>query len=50
VPWFDFQTSRGCEPLFVRWDRDKGPTTTRLGRAGVDHVLGELVTLAGVAD
>jgi site-specific recombinase XerD len=22
----------------------------RLGRAGVDHVLGELVTLAGVAD
>ena len=50
VPWFEFQKDRGCEPLFVRWDRDKGPTTRRLGRAGVDHVLGELVTLSGVAD
>jgi site-specific recombinase XerD len=49
-PWFQFQKSRGCAPLFVRWDRDKGPTTRRLGRAGVDHVLGELVTLAGVPD
>jgi len=48
-PWFEFQTKRECEPLFVRWDRDKGPTMTRLGRAGVDHVLGELVTLSGVA-
>lgn len=35
-------------PLFVRWDRDKGPTMKRLGRAGVDYVLGELVELAGV--
>jgi site-specific recombinase XerD len=50
LPWFEFQTDRGCTPLFVRWDRDKGPTTKRLGRAGVDHVLGELVTLSGVAD
>jgi site-specific recombinase XerD len=49
-PWFQFQRSRGCEPLFVRWDRDKGPTMKRLGRAGVDHVLGELVTLSGVPD
>ena len=49
-PWFQFQKDRGCVPLFVRWDRDKGPTTRRLGRAGVDHVLGELVTLSGIAD
>jgi site-specific recombinase XerD len=49
-PWFEFQKSRGCAPLFVRWDRDKGPTMKRLGRAGVDHVLGELVALSGVAD
>ena len=50
LPWFEFQKKRGCEPLFVRWDRDKGPTMKRLGRAGVDHVLGELVALSGVAD
>lgn len=50
APWFKFQKERGCVPLFVRWDRDKGPTMARLGRAGVDHVLGELVTLSGVAD
>jgi site-specific recombinase XerD len=50
LPWFEFQKSRGCEPLFVRWDHNKGPTLKRLGRAGVDHVLGELVTLAGVPD
>lgn len=49
LPWFEFQKKRSCEPLFVRWSRDK-PTTRRLGRAGVDHVLGELVTLAGVAE
>jgi site-specific recombinase XerD len=49
-PWFEYQKKCGCEPLFVRWDRDKGPTTRRLGRAGVDYVLGELVTLSGVAD
>lgn len=49
-PWFKFQKNRGCEPMFVRWNRDKGPTTTRLGRAGVDYVLGELVELAGVSD
>ena len=50
LPWFRFQKDRGCDSLFVRWDRDKGPTTRRLGRAGVDHVLGELVMLARVAD
>lgn len=50
LPWFEFQKERGCEPMFVRWDRDKGPTMTRLGRAGVDHVLGELVELSGIAD
>jgi integrase len=48
-PWFTFQRKRGCEPLFTRWDRDKGPTTQRLGRAGVDYVLGELVTLSGIS-
>jgi len=41
-PWLAFQRARGCEPMFVRWDRDRGPTMDRLGRAGVDHVLGEL--------
>jgi site-specific recombinase XerD len=50
LPWHQFQKDRGCVPLFVRWDRDRGPTTRRLGRAGVDHVLGELVTLAKVPD
>lgn len=49
-PWFKFQMDRACEPLFVRWDRDDGPTTKRLGRAGVDYVLGEIVELSGVAD
>lgn len=50
LPWFEFQKNRGCEPLFVRWDHLKGPTTQRLGRGGVDYVLGELVALAGVSD
>lgn len=50
LPWFDFQKNRECAPLFVRWDRNKGPTTKRLGRAGVDYVLSELVALAGVPD
>jgi site-specific recombinase XerD len=50
LPWFEFQKNRGCAPLFVSWNRDRGPSTRRLGRAGVDYVLGELVTLAGVAD
>jgi site-specific recombinase XerD len=48
LPWFEFQQGRGCAPLFVSWNRDRGPSTRRLGRAGVDYVLGELVTLAGV--
>jgi site-specific recombinase XerD len=50
LPWFEYQKERGCIPLFVRWAHDKGPTTRRLGRAGVDYVLGALVTLSGVAD
>lgn len=50
LPWFQFQKERSCAPLFVRWDRDEGPTLKRLGRAGVDHVLGELVALAKVPD
>jgi site-specific recombinase XerD len=49
-PWAEFQHERGCEPMFVRWNKDVGPTTRRLSRAGVDHVLGELVDLAGIAD
>lgn len=50
LPWFEFQKSRGCEAMFVRWDHSKGPSMKRLGRSGVDHVLGALVTLAGVLD
>jgi site-specific recombinase XerD len=50
APWAQFQRERGCAPMFVRWDKDAGPTTRRLSRAGVDHVLGELVELAGIAD
>lgn len=49
-PWFRFQRDRDCTPMFVRWDRIDGPTTKRLGRAGVDYVLGELVTLSKIAD
>jgi len=48
-PWLDFQKRRACEPMFVRWDRDDGPTMDRLGRAGVDVVLGELVERAQIA-
>ncbi len=48
TPWVEFQRSRGCVPMFVSWNR--GPTTRRLSRAGVDHVLGEIVMLAGIAD
>jgi site-specific recombinase XerD len=49
-PWAKFQRDRACVPMFVRWNKDKGPMTSRLSRAGVDHVLGELVGLAGIAD
>src|SRR6185436_2914780 len=49
-PWAKFQRGRGCAPMFVRWNKDKGPTTTRLSNAGVDYVLGELVDLAKIAD
>ena len=47
-PWVKFQREQGCEPMFVRWDRVDGATFDRLSRAGVDHVLGELVTAAKV--
>lgn len=57
APWAEFQRERGCEPLFVRWSRASaaransgGPSMSRLSRAGVDHVLGELVKLAGIPD
>lgn len=50
LPWFEFQKNRGCVPMFVRWDHSKGPTMKRLGRVGVDHVLGELVALSGVPE
>jgi site-specific recombinase XerD len=49
-PWAKFQRDRGCEPMFVRWKKNKGPTTTRLSNAGIDYVLGELVELAGIDD
>lgn len=48
-PWAMLQRERGCEPMFVRWNKDTGPTTMRLSRAGVDHALGELVDSAGIA-
>lgn len=47
-PWFRFQQQRRCVPLFVNWDRKEGPTTERLGRAGVNYVLEGLVARAGV--
>jgi len=49
-PWAEFQRDRGCEPMFVRWNKVKGPMTRRLSNAGVDYVLGELVDLADIAD
>ena len=49
-PWAQFQRERSCEPMFVRWNKDKGPTIQRLSNAGVDYVLGELVELAGIKD
>ena len=49
-PWAKFQRERSCEPMFVRWNKDVGPTMRRLTNAGVDYVLGELVDLAGIAD
>lgn len=52
APWLTFQKERGCVPMFVRWERgpNGGPTMERLGRSGVDKVLGELAKLAGVTD
>lgn len=49
-PWVRFQRERACEPMFVRLGKGAEPSTRRLSRAGVDHVLGELVGLAGIAD
>lgn len=49
-PWAKCQRDRGCAPMFVRWNKNKGPTTRRLSNAGIDYVLGELVELAGIAD
>ncbi len=50
MPWVRFQRERDCTPMFVRWTKTKGPTALRLSRQGVDHALGELATLAGIAD
>ena len=50
APWANFQRERGCVPMFVRWNKDCGPTTTRLASSGVDYVLGGIVELAGIAD
>ena len=50
APWIAYQRERKCEPLFVRWDRDKGPLMDRLGRVGVDRVLKSIATLASVAE
>ena len=49
-PWAKFQHDRGCEAMFVRWNKTQGPTTQRLSNAGVDYVLGELVELAKIND
>jgi site-specific recombinase XerD len=50
APWLAFQRERKCEPLFVRWDRDAGPSMERLGRVGVDRVLQAIAEAAGVKD
>lgn len=49
-PWMEFQRKRKCEALFVRWDRDGGPTMDRLGRKGVDDALAEISEHAGVEE
>lgn len=48
-PWIAFQKERQCEPMFVSWGR-KGPSSDRIGRAGVDHALDKVRKLAKVAD
>lgn len=51
APWLALQRERGGGPMFVRWDRKTdSPSTRRLSRVGVDDVLREITTLAGVAD
>jgi site-specific recombinase XerD len=48
APWLAFQRGRRCEPMFVSWHRDTGPSMARLGREGVDRVLHEIAELAGI--
>lgn len=48
APWLAFQRRRHCEPMFVQWDRDSGPTMKRLGRVGVDRVLQAIADVAGI--
>ncbi len=50
LPWLAFQRERKCEPMFVRWDRDKGPSMDRLGRVGVDRVLKAIALQAEVLE
>jgi site-specific recombinase XerD len=49
-PWITFQRERKCEPMFVRWHRDLGPTMDRLNRKGVDKVLQSIAKQAKVKD
>lgn len=49
-PWIAFQRERNCEPMFVKWHRDHGPSMVRLGRKGVDKVLQSIAKQAGVKD
>lgn len=48
-PWVTYQRERKCDPLFVKWGK-RGPTSRRLSRAGVGHVLENLCELAKVED
>ena len=51
APWFALQRQRGSGPMFVRWNRKTdAPSARRLSRVGVDDMLREVTTLAGVAD
>lgn len=49
-PWLQFQRQHGCVPMFVSWSRHGKPTPRRLSKAGVDHVLGQIVDRAGIPD
>lgn len=48
APWLKFQRARKCVPMFVRWDRDEGPSMERLSGNGVDRALKAIVDRAGV--